>query len=284
VEGGQQARLSAGDFRSRLMGASVAGALLAGLGTLAAGMLLRGGAPAGALWLARFIAGGGGLALLLWGAAAGALISIRWARSRRETLAATLTAGLALLLGWAAFGPGDTPSRRAPLSARAKVREIRRNSYRSAESVAQIVPYARDPDPLVREHAVLALGVNLVVDDFEKATQERPPRLAADPVRDRIRSALLAALADSVEAVRAEAARALWKAPRSFGRQPAAAETLAAILDRALHSAAPERLSWLALDAAAGAPHPALKSAAARFAAATPDSELARAARKAAAR
>ena len=88
--------------------------------------------------------------------------------------------------------------------------------------------------------------------------------------------------ADPVESVRAQAARALWKAPSTFGREPAAAETLAAILDRALEPRALERLTWLALDGAAGPRHPALERAAARFAAATADPELRRAARAAA--
>jgi hypothetical protein len=88
---------------------------------------------------------------------------------------------------------------------------------------------------------------------------------------------LLEALArDSVESIRAEAARALWKAPRAFGVQPAAAETLAAVLDRAGQEGSLERLTWLALDAAAGPPNASLKAAARRLAARTPDVELSR--------
>jgi hypothetical protein len=129
---------------------------------------------------------------------------------------------------------------------------------------------------------MLALGVNLVVAGIEHATPERPVPDRFLPVRDSIRVRLIGGLTDPVEAVRAEAARALWKAPLAFGRVPAAADTLAAVLDRALRPDAVERLAWLALDAAAGAPDPGLKAAAARFGAATPDSDLARAARLAA--
>src|SRR5262249_29535072 len=67
---------------------------------------------------------------------------------------------------------------------------------------------------------------------------------------------------DQVEEVRAEAAHALWNAPRCFGTQTAAAETLASILDRAPLRSARERSAWLALDAPAGPPHPALRAAA----------------------
>ncbi|HKQ56669.1 MAG TPA: hypothetical protein VJY35_02265, partial [Candidatus Eisenbacteria bacterium] len=141
--------------------------------------------------------------------------------------------------------------------------------------------YTRDPDPVVREQAVLALGVNLVVAGIEGETPEHPSPFAALPLRDSIAARLDAALHDSSEAVRAEAARALWKAPHTFGTRPAAAETLAAVLDRARAALTVERLAWLALDAAAGAPYPALKAAAARFAAVTSDSDLARAARRA---
>jgi hypothetical protein len=275
--------MSRSAFRSRLIGATIAGALLAGLATLLGGLVARLAGGTGGAALAGFIASGGGPAILLWGAALGALVSLRWARAWPETWSALLAASLALFLGWAAAGGDDEPLRSAPQGARAKVREIRRSAYRSPATVAALLPYARDPDPRVREHAALALGVNLVVDDIERATARRPSRYAGHPLRRRIRTALLAALADSVEAVRAEAARALWKAPRCFSEQPAAAETLAAVLDRAARPGAPERLAWLALDAGAGAPHPGLKRAAARFAAAASDSDLARAARRAAA-
>jgi len=147
-----------------------------------------------------------------------------------------------------------------------------------------VLDLSRDPDPRVREQAVLALGVNLIVDDIQRATERQPSRFAAHPLRARLRDRLLEALArDSVESIRAEAARALWKAPRAFGAQPAAAETLAAVLDRAGQEGSLERLAWLALDAAAGPPSVPLKAAARRLAARTPDPELSRQAAAAAA-
>ena len=170
----------------------------------------------------------------------------------------------------------------SPRSAAAKARSIRRWSFETPASVARILPLSRDPDPRVRELAVLALGVNLVVADLGRATPDAPSAYAVSPLRDSLRGRLLETLRDPVEGVRAEAARALWKAPAAFGTHPEAAETLAAVLDRAERPAAPERLAWLALDAAAGAPHPALKRAAGRFAALTGDTALARAARRAA--
>ena len=162
------------------------------------------------------------------------------------------------------------------------MRAVLRWSYRTPETVSRILPLSRDPDPRVREQAVLALGVNLIVTDIERSSPVRPARYLDEPVRAALGARLRECLRDSVEVVRAEAARALWKAPRTFGVEPAAAETLAAILDRANRPGALERLSWLALDAAAGAPQPALKAAAARFAAATPDSALRRVALQAA--
>jgi len=177
--------------------------------------------------------------------------------------------------------PPPRPPASAPGSPSAKARAIRKWSFESPEAVARILPLSRDPDPRVRELAVLALGVNLVVADLGRATPEAPSAYATSPLRDSLRARLLETLRDSVEGVRAEAARALWKAPAAFGAHPEAADTLAAVLDRALRPEAPERLAWLALDAAAGAPYPALKHAAARFGAQTPDTALARAARRA---
>lgn len=174
------------------------------------------------------------------------------------------------------------PPAAAPQSPAAKARAIRKWSFESADAVARLVPLSRDPDPRVRELAVLALGVNLVVADLGRATPQTPSVYASRPVRDSLRLRLLEALRDPVEGVRAEAARALWKAPAAFGTHLEAAETLAAVLDRAQRPEAPERLAWLALDAAAGAPNPGLKRAAARFGAQTQDTALARAARQAA--
>ena len=187
----------------------------------------------------------------------------------------------ALVLLVAIPKPPPRPPATAPQSPGSKARAIRKWSFESADAVARLLPLSRDPDPAVRELAVLALGVNLVVADLGRATPQEPSRYAASPLRDSLRTRLLEALRDSVEGVRAEAARALWKAPAAFGVHPEAAETLAAVLDRAQRPDVPERLAWLALDAAAGAPHPTLKRAAARFAAGTSDTALARAARRA---
>ena len=97
--------------------------------------------------------------------------------------------------------------------------------------------YEDEPDPIVRQQAALALGVNLIVTGIERATPEHPSPYVGLPLRDSLRVRLLAALVDPVEDVRAEAARALWKAPRTFGTQPAAAETV--IEARAALCAAP---------------------------------------------
>jgi hypothetical protein len=121
--------------------------------------------------------------------------------------------------------------------------------------------------------------VNLIVQDIQGSAVTRPSRFAAHPLRDSLRTRLVECLEDPVESVRAEAARGLWKAPVAFGAVPAAAETLAAMLDRAADPSRPERLVWLALDAAAGAPNASLQAAAARFAASTDDEELRRYAR-----
>lgn len=258
-------------FRGRLLGATLAGGLTGGLAAIA---LALGG---GRAWLAR---GGWWLAIFA-GASVGAFAASRWAANRGERTGALLV-GAALLL--AAVGIRvESPAEQAqvPRGARATARALLRWSYESPRAVARILPYARDPNPTVREQAVLALGVNRVVSDLERSPADGKSPLTAQ-LRDSLRAALLTALVDSVETVRAQAGRALWKAPRAFGAQPAAAETLAAILVRALAPGATERLAWLALDAAAGAPHPALKSAAARVAMTTADSDLARAARRAA--
>jgi hypothetical protein len=160
---------------------------------------------------------------------------------------------------------------------------IRRWSYASVDGVRRVLAMADDPDPLIREQVARTLGVNLVVTDIERATPRRTARDAALGLRDSLRAGLVALLHDRAEPVRVEAARALWKAPRTFGPAPAAAETLAALLDRARRAEVPERLVWVALDAAAGVPDPRLEAAAARFARVTDDTALARAARRAAA-
>jgi hypothetical protein len=231
----------------------------------------------------RALTPSGWIGLPLLGAGLGALLALGWVTPGRPALRLLLVA-LPLLVGGAllvARPPSATPAASAarPGSPRAKARAILKASFRSPATVATILPYAGDRDPVVRQQAVLALGVNLVVAGIEHETSEHPSPFARLPLRDSLRVRLLAALGDPVEDVRAEAARALWKAPRTFGAQPAAAETLAAVLDRALLPGSVERLTWLALDAAAGRPDPGLRAAAARFAAATPDPELARVAR-----
>jgi hypothetical protein len=237
------------------------------------------------LLLARALTPTGWIGLPVMGAGLGALASLAWAGSTSRTLRVLLLA-IGLCLAGAALvsrTPGIPPTRGAPpRSARGKAQEIRRAAFRSPSAIAGILHYTRDPDAVVREQAVLALGVNLVVAGIEHATTDRPSPYQGLALRDSIGARLDAALQDTDQGVRAEAARALWNAPRSFGARPAAAETLADILDRGLRPGAVERLAWLALDAAAGAPDPGLKAAAARFAAATPDSDLARAARLAA--
>jgi hypothetical protein len=274
----------------RLPGAILAGALIVPLVAvaLAAGLVSIHVAPDATLLrilFRRALTPTGWIGLPVLGAGLGALASLAWAGSPARA-GRVLALGLALcVLGSALVArPPAAPlvADSSPRSSGGKTREIRRAAFRSTSAISGILRYTRDPDPVVREQAVLALGVNLLVAEIEHATPERPSRPQDLPLRDSIRVRLRAALGDPVEAVRAEAARALWKAPRAFGREPAAAESLAAILDRAMRPGTVERLAWLALDAAAGAPDPRLKEAAARFAGVTPDSDLARAARLAA--
>ena len=280
----------AGEPAPGLPSVLVAGALLAPLLAVAIAALLS--LPpladhAGVVrpLLARALSPAGWIGLPVLGAGLGTLASLarsgigRHARLRLPLAVALCVLG-AVLLARPSFAP--PPRGGPPRGARAKAQEILRAAFRSPATIAGILHYTRDPDPVVREQATLALGVNLLVAGIEHDTPARPSPYTTLPLRDSLRVRLQAALTDPAEGVRAEAARALWKAPRTFGPQPAAAETLEAILGRATRPAAVERLAWLALDAAAGAPDPRLKSAAARFAAATPDSELARAARLAA--
>jgi len=259
---------------------------------VAAGWALRlaglsGAAEAYRAWLAA----GGWLWIPLWGAAAGALATVREAQTGSQRVACvTVAAAIALApLALRPVVPEPMARIERPRDARAKQSAFRRWAYRDPAAVANILPYAADPDPVVREQAVLALGVNLIVTDIEHATETRPARFLASPLRDSLAARLEVALHDPVEAVRIEAARALWNAPRALGSHPAAAETLAAALDRAASTrptpradAPSSRIVWLALDAAAGVPDSALKAAAARFAEATDDSALRRAARQAA--
>jgi hypothetical protein len=285
----------------RIAGTALAGALFAAAGAAALGLTLGlfertpGPAREAAAGLREFLNAGGWIRLPLWGATLGALRALGWVRG---------PGGRSLALG-IAFGclvlaalprpdvregrPGgavgnvrmSTRSARGPDRASARAAAIRRWAYRSPDGVRHILALGHDPDPVVREQVALALGVNLIVSDLEHAGPDRPARHAALPLRDSVRAGLLGLMLDPSEAVRAEAARALWKAPAAFGSVPAAAETLAAVLGRAGGEGParpPERLAWLALDAAAGAPHAGLKRAAAVFAATTTDSELRRAA------
>ncbi len=278
------------EFRSRLIGAMVAGALLVPLVALAIAAALGSpaavpGTPLPRVLVTRALGPTGWIGLPVLGAGLGALTALGWAGSGARALKVlTLAVGLGVLgAALVSRTPALPPGRGLPpRSARGKAQAILRGAFRSPSALAGILHFTRDPDPVVREQAVLALGVNLVVAGIEHATVERPSRFAGLPLRDSLRERLAVALGDPAEGVRAEAARALWKAPRTFGSQPAAAETLTAVLARASRPGAVERLAWLALDAAAGPPYAPLKAAAARFAEATPDSELAQAARRAA--
>lgn len=298
-EGHPEADLALGS----IAGAALAGALFAAAGTAALGLTLglfapgSGAARGAADVLREFLNAGGWIRLPLWGGAAGALRALGWARvPRARVLCVALALGLLALsavlqpdLREAASpgAPGGAPRARRPRGLPATATAIRRWSYASPAGVRQILALRHDPNALVREQVALALGVNLIVSDIEHAGPRPgcptcpPARFATLPLRDSLRLGLLELLRDPVPAVRAEAARALWKAPITFGTVPAAAESLAAVLTRAQHGLAqgsPERLTWLALDAAAGAPHAGLKGAAARFAATTPDTALRRAA------
>jgi hypothetical protein len=272
----------------RLRGALLAGALLATLAEVALLMLAMPArrfpatAPP-ALAFVRFVFDGGWLAFPLVGAGIAATLAARWRTGPARARALAL--GVVLLLLPLVARPAITAldGTRAPRSTREKFTAIRRWSYHTPRTAARILDLAHDPRGEVREEVALALGRNLLVDDVERANPVRPARWPQHPVRTAMRAQLQAMLAgDSLVSVRAEAARALWNAPRAYGPQPAAAETLAAVLDRAARPGALERLTWLALDAAAGPPDSGLRAAAARFAAATPDTQLQRVARLAA--
>lgn len=279
---------SDGGFGPRLFGGLLIGFVAALFAATLAGWGLalaeRVGVPAGTAETYRaWLAGGGWLKVPMWGAGIATLLTFPHAVNWQQRV---LTAWFVFEFGVMPFLVHTTPppaNEGTPSTARAKTRAILKWSYRTPETVARIITLSRDVDPVVREQAVLALGQNVIVTDIEHAAITRPSRFAAHPVRDSLRVRLVECLADPAEAVRAEAARALWNAPLAFGPMPAAAETLAAVLDRAADPARPQRLVWLALDAAAGAPHRSLQSAAERFANTTDDSDLARYARLAAA-
>jgi hypothetical protein len=128
---------------------------------------------------------------------------------------------------------------------------------------------------------VAALGDNRVVRDVERFGHRS--RFEHDPLRDTVRTRLTEMMvSERWYRMRAEAAYALWCAPRAFGSVDAAAETLAAVLDRYRSSALvvnrgpfvgpclilplmPERPEMLALKAAAIRPGPVLEQAALRL-------------------
>jgi hypothetical protein len=276
VEGLRQEPLSRGEGSPGLAGRIVAGALAGAFAEVLAWAL--------AWALARTVSGdelfrrfahhlaAWWIAFPAWGAALGAWLVVR-ERSRGRgglvALAAVLT--IAPFLYHPVMSP-DAPWRE-PSTPEAKTRAIRRWSLSSPAQVARIVPLSRDPDPVIRQQAVQALGINLVVKGLDVAPLGRPLRFQSAALRDSLRGRLLEALAgDPLEGVRVEAAHALWSHPRVFGRAAAAAETLAAALDRARPlSERPDRTTYLALDAMAGEPDSILRAAARRFAAREPE-------------
>jgi hypothetical protein len=227
-----------------------------------------------------YLAAGGWLWIPMWSAAAGALTRFREAPDVRARLLVSAVA-LGLVLLPAVFRPvvAPEPGARDPVGRAARTRAIRKWAYGNPASVERLLAMRHEPDPVLREQVVLALGVNLVVSDVEHTSVSRPARDADPTLRARLGAALREAMGDSVESIRAEAARGLWRSPVAFGPAPVAAETLAAVLDRATRPAALERLAWLALDASAAQRDTTLRSAVARYAGRTPSPALARAAR-----
>ena len=204
----------------RLAAPTLAGALLASLAMVAGGWLLRfaGGvahAPDAALAYRAFLAAGAWAWFPLWGAAIGALTAAIASDQFATRLACLGVAlALALLPFVVRLEVGDSdPDRARPQTAQAKMRAVLRWSYRTPATVLRIVDMSRDADPKVREQATLALGINLIVTDIERATPDRPARYAASPVRDSLRERLTEALVDSVEVVRAVKEAVLLKVP-----------------------------------------------------------------------
>jgi hypothetical protein len=207
-------------------------ALTVGFGLAWLGGLLR--HPEWAEAFRLFLAGGGWWLLSLWGGAAGAVLAgVRFASPMARAgalLGAAVLVALPLLIK-AQFADDSTP--RIPASSAGKRSAILRWSYRSLPGLRLTLDLARDPDSTVREQAVIALGRNLVVSDLERADAEHPARFENLPLRGALRDTLIEVLrGDSIEVLRVEAAHALWLAPRAFGPQPEAAETLAAVLSR----------------------------------------------------
>jgi len=275
----ERGRLAAGIVAGVLVGGLAEAALLFGLDQIDRWSGRAGPDGATAAPVRSFLNAGGWLAVPLWGGALGAALA-GW--GNRRLRGRVIALGLALVIASVLVPAVRAPVTLAPnpRTLAAKLRVIRRDSYRAPLDVLHVVTLSRDPDPRIRELATLALGRNRVVDDLTHAARTRPIPASSPPVRDALRERLEQLLAaDPEPAVRAEAARALWNAPQAFGRHGAAAETLGAVLDRAARGATTERMAWLALDAAAGPPDAGLRAAASRFAAATSDSDLARAAR-----
>ena len=240
MEGDHQARpqLTKGGGTALAVGV-LTGALIATMAavTLGFGLAWIGGAIGHHEWAEnyrQFLANGGWWLLALWGAAAGALlIGSRLASPIARTGALLGAAALvALPLVLKAQYPSDTMPR-MPATAPAKRDAILRWSYRSLPGLEQTLELSRDPDPTVREQAVIALGRNLVVSDLEREDSEHPPRFATLPLRHELRERLFEVMrGDTLEMIRIEAANALWTAPRAFGSQPEAAETLRAVVAR----------------------------------------------------
>lgn len=270
-----------------LAGALIAGSLLGAALTLGAGWLLDGLGlltrdPGPGRAYRSWLSAGGWVWPAVYGAALGAWLAARnLPRRRTRILARALAVLLAVVpIAWHPFvpEPAEAP---LPATPQGRIRLIRRLSYRSPAEVARLLPLSRDADAAVRARAALALGVNTIVTDIERDRPAFPSRHEGHPLRDSLRVRLLELLRDADETVRAEAARALWKAPRTFGPHPAAAGTLAAMLLRRGDRPDAGREAWLALDAAAGATDPVLRGAARRFAVTSPDTALARVARDA---
>ncbi|HEV2105213.1 MAG TPA: hypothetical protein VGU27_05735, partial [Candidatus Eisenbacteria bacterium] len=190
----------AGDPRGRLGIALLAGALL---GTLLEVALLMLGDGLGRLRalapdeqaLLRFVFGGGWFAFPVAGAGVGAAVAAAFSAGAARARAVVAAAGL-LALPFALRPAIRTfEDARPPRGERATVLALTRWTFRSPRTLARVLPYAAARDPVVREQAMLALGENLVVDDFEHATAGRPPRDPAPRLRARMRDTLLAALA-----------------------------------------------------------------------------------------
>jgi hypothetical protein len=169
------------------------------------------------------------------------------------------------------------PSVRRPRSDPATRLAILRWAYQGPKEIGGIIPFARDADPTTRAVAVQALGINRIVSDVEHAGPDRPSHYASSPIRAQLRVALESALLDSEELVRSEAARALWRAPVTFGDHPAAGETLVAVLDRRARTVRAKPLaldgpSWNVFNAERARSTPALRAAIERWIAAGPDS------------